>query len=132
MVGPSSSDDAPSRDDELRELRGRVASLERERGEAIARANAAVAAAQDKSYWLDRWNVDLNSLMRRRGASEARAALRALRAVYRLLYKGRRALREGVAGSGDRLRRARGSIAQEREAAERLAATRRTTSANDD
>jgi ABC-type transporter Mla subunit MlaD len=132
MIGPPSSDDAFSRDDELQELRARVTSLERERSEAIARANAAVAAAQDKSYWLDRWNVDLNGLMRRRGASEARAALRALRAVYRLLYKGRRALREGVAESGDRLRRARGTVAQEREAAERLAATQRTTPAGDD
>ena len=52
----------------------------------IARAHEALAAAQDKSYWLDRWRIDLNALMRRRGASELRAAVRALRAVYRALY----------------------------------------------
>jgi hypothetical protein len=51
----------------------------------IARAHAALAEAQDKSYWLDRWRIDLNALMRRRGASEFRAGVRALRAVYRAL-----------------------------------------------
>jgi SAM-dependent methyltransferase len=68
---------------EVRELQDRVEALERERVERAARANAAVAAAQDRSYWLDRWGVDLNALMRRRGASELRAGLRAVRAVYR-------------------------------------------------
>ena len=57
---------------------------ERERPSA-RHANAAVAAAQDRSYWLDRWRIDLNALMRRRGASEFRAGVRALRAVYRAL-----------------------------------------------
>ena len=75
-----------------RERRGRGAparastAQEREHAERIKRANAALAAAQDRSYWLDRWQLDLNELMRRRGASEARAALRAPRAVYRALY----------------------------------------------
>jgi SAM-dependent methyltransferase len=68
---------------DVRELQDRVEALERERVERAARANAAVAAAQDRSYWLDRWGVDLNALMRRRGASEVRAGLRAVRAVYR-------------------------------------------------
>ena len=53
--------------------------LEREAHERAARANAALAAAQDRAYWLDRWNLDLNALMRRRGASELRAGLRAAR-----------------------------------------------------
>ena len=52
----------------------RIDVLEREQHDRTARANAELAAAQEKSYWLDRWNVDLNSLMRRRGASELRAA----------------------------------------------------------
>jgi hypothetical protein len=73
--------------------RDRLEALERERIEQAARTNAAVAAAQDRSYWLDRWNVDLNAVMRRRGASEARAALRAVRSVYRLLPDGWRAVR---------------------------------------
>ena len=62
----------------------------------LARAHEALAAAQDKSYWLDRWQLDLNALMRRRGASELRAALRATRAVYRSLYNGSDRLRRGM------------------------------------
>ena len=56
-------------------LRVRLEELERERHAQTARANAALAAAQDRNYWLDRWNVDLNALMRRRGARQARAVV---------------------------------------------------------
>ena len=59
---------------EIAALQARVEQLERENAELAARANAAIAAAQDRVYWLDRWGVDLNALMRRRGASEFRAA----------------------------------------------------------
>jgi hypothetical protein len=68
---------------ELEALRARVGELERERTEEIARASAAAAAAQQRAYWLDRWHLDLNSLMTRPGAAEFRSALRALRAVVR-------------------------------------------------
>jgi hypothetical protein len=68
---------------ELEALRTRLATLERERAEEIALAHAAVAAAQERVYWLDRWHVDLNALMRRRGAREFRGLLRAVRAVVR-------------------------------------------------
>jgi hypothetical protein len=64
-------------------MRDRLEALERERTEEIARANAALAAAQDKSYWLDRWGVDLNAVMRRRGASELLTAMRAVRLIAR-------------------------------------------------
>ena len=73
----------PLMDPELRALRRRVEQLERERAEEIARANRALAAAQDKSYWLDRWSLDLNALMRRRGAGELLTALRAVRLMFR-------------------------------------------------
>ncbi len=73
----------PTTESELEALRARVGALETELTEQAARANAAVAAAQDRAYWLDRWHVDLNAIMRRRGASELRASVRALRAVYR-------------------------------------------------
>ena len=53
------------------ELRRRLETLEREHQDQIARANAALAAAQDRSYWLDRWGVDLNAVMRRRGVVAA-------------------------------------------------------------
>ena len=69
-----------------------------DRDDELARAHEALAAAQDKSYWLDRWHVDLNALMGRRGASELRAGLRALRAVYRALYNASDRLRRGMRG----------------------------------
>jgi hypothetical protein len=96
--------------DELEALRRRVAELERELAERTARANDAVAAAQDRSYWLDRWGLDLNALMRRRGAAELRAAMRAARAVYRMLFD----LRSRSRGAGERLRSARAKLEEER------------------
>lgn len=68
---------------ELERLRARVAALENELVEVQARANAAVAAAQERAYWLERWHVDLNELMRKPGAKEFRALLRAVRTVGR-------------------------------------------------
>ena len=67
-----------------------------ERSEEIARAHAAVAEAQDRSYWLDRWNLDLNALMRRRGAGQLRTAIRAARAAYRAFYNARVSLRRAT------------------------------------
>ena len=66
-------------------LRARVAALEAENFEIAARANRQIAAVQDRMYWLDRWGLDLNALMRRPGTAELRATVRALRAVYRRL-----------------------------------------------
>jgi hypothetical protein len=77
---------------ELEALRARIAELERERAEEIARASAAVAAAQQRTYWLDRWHLDLNALMKRPGARELRAALRIARAVVRRVRSVRRRL----------------------------------------
>jgi SAM-dependent methyltransferase len=82
------------RDAEVEALRARLDALERELAERTAQSNAALAAAQDRSYWLERWGVDLNALMRRRGASQFRAAIRALRAVYRVLYDARLRFRD--------------------------------------
>lgn len=62
---------------------GELAAIEREHVEQLARAHAALAAAQDRSYWLDRWGVDLNALMRRPGAARLRALLRWLRELQR-------------------------------------------------
>lgn len=66
-------------------LRARLAALEAENFEIAARANRQVSAFEDRMYWLDRWGLDLNALMRRRGAAEVRAAMRAMRGVYRRL-----------------------------------------------
>jgi SAM-dependent methyltransferase len=99
---------------ELEALRRRIDALEREQHERTARANAALAAAQDRSYWLDRWNLDLNALMRRRGAGELRAALRAARAVYRVMYDARHRVRS----LPFKLREAQRSLEEERAHAE--------------
>jgi hypothetical protein len=79
---------------ELEALRTRVEQLERERAEEIARANSAVAALQQRVYWLDRWHLDLNALMARRGAAELRAAVRLVRwGIRQLRLLKRRLLR---------------------------------------
>ncbi len=73
-------------------LRTRVAALEFELVEVQARTDAAVAQWQERAYWLDRWHLDLNALMRRPGAAELRAAMRAIRSVVRAYKRARRAL----------------------------------------
>jgi len=75
--------DEPSEQQEAAELRRKLAALEEERAEGIARAHAALAAAQDRSYWLDRWGLDLNAAMRRPGAAWLRLALRVMRGTVR-------------------------------------------------
>jgi hypothetical protein len=55
-----------TQESELEELRARVAQLERELADRTARASAAVAAAEDRLYWLDRWRIDLDAVMQRR------------------------------------------------------------------
>jgi hypothetical protein len=74
---------------ELQRLRARVDELERELAERTAKAEAAVAAAQDRSYWLDRLRIDLNAVMRN---PVARAAFEAAF----LVVKGLRAVRRRV------------------------------------
>lgn len=78
---------------ELATLRASVLALEAELAETHRRANAAIAAAQERVYWLDRWHVDLNELMRRRWAVGLRALLRAVRALLRRLRRFSRAIR---------------------------------------
>jgi hypothetical protein len=72
---------------EIERLRARVAALETELLEVQARANAAVAAAQERAYWLERWHIDLNKLMTKPGAAEFRALLRAVRYVARFFRR---------------------------------------------
>lgn len=88
FVETAEADDLSSIDDtrtEVDRLRARVAALEAELVEISARCNAVVADAQARTYWLERWHVDLNELMRRPGAEEIRFALRAVRSVGRRL-----------------------------------------------
>jgi hypothetical protein len=78
---------------EVQQLRARVVALEAELVETQARTNAIVAQTQERVYWLDRWHLDLNALMRRRGAAELRGALRGMRAVSRAIRRAKRRLR---------------------------------------
>jgi uncharacterized protein YlxW (UPF0749 family) len=78
---------------ELERLRARVNTLEAELVETQARTNIVVAQTQERVYWLDRWHLDLNALMRRPGAAELRGALRAGRSVSRALRRVKRRLR---------------------------------------
>jgi hypothetical protein len=77
---------------ELEQLRARVADLERERAEQVAATNAAVAALQERVYWLDRWHLDLNALMARPGAAEFRGAVRLVRGAIRTVRRAKRKL----------------------------------------
>jgi hypothetical protein len=97
---------------ELQELRARVEELELELAERTARANAAVAAAQDRSYWLDRFRIDLNAVMRRRGPRAAWTAARLAMALAAHAKGGPAALRHLPA-------RARAILAEERAAPRR-------------
>jgi hypothetical protein len=79
-------------DTEIEQLRARVAALEAELVEVQSRTNAAVGEWQERAYWLDRWHLDLNAAMRRPGAAEFRAAVRAVRSVAWALRRLRRRL----------------------------------------
>ncbi len=69
--------------DELVYLRSRVQELERELTEQAARANTAIAAAQERAYWLDRWHLDLNAVVERPAVDRARGVARRLRGPIR-------------------------------------------------
>jgi regulator of replication initiation timing len=60
-------------------LRARVAELERQLGEQAAAANAAIAAAQERAYWLDRARIDPDALLATRGGRVVRSLARVLR-----------------------------------------------------
>jgi hypothetical protein len=79
---------------DIEQLRARVAALEAELVEVQSRANAAVADWQERAYWLDRWHLDLNAAMRRPGASQFRATVRAVRSVLWTLKRIKRRLKQ--------------------------------------
>lgn len=76
--------------DEIARLHEQVARLERQLAETEAWANRTLVAAQEKTYWLDRWGVDLNAVMRRPAADRARTLARGLRSIYRLAVRRQR------------------------------------------
>ncbi len=89
----------PAEREEAGALRAELDALRRRHDEEMARANQALSAAQEKSYWLDRFRVDLNALMRSRGARELRTAARGAQAGLRAKGR-RRALSDRLRGGG--------------------------------
>jgi hypothetical protein len=83
---------------ELEALRARVAALEAERAEELARATAALASAQQRAYWLDRWHLDLNALMATAWGARFRAFMRVARAPVRRARTAKRALTRALRG----------------------------------
>jgi hypothetical protein len=92
MPAAETSSEQPQLQAENERLRARVAALEAELVETQARTDAIVGEWQERAYWLDRWHLDLNALMRRPGASELREVLRAVRAVMWRLKRLKRRL----------------------------------------
>ena len=91
MTAPVSTREAElEREVEL--LRRRVGELEQQLLATERWGAVTVARAQESLYWLERWGVDLNSVMNRRGADELRTAFRAVRALYRRAVRLRRRL----------------------------------------
>jgi hypothetical protein len=74
---------AAEHEQEIARLRERVASLECQLLETESWANRVVAEAQDRTYWLDRFHVDLDALARRIGTDRVERLARCARAVYR-------------------------------------------------
>jgi hypothetical protein len=89
---------APVTDEEIeiQRLRERVSALESELADVQAWANRTVADAQERTYWLDRWQVDLNAVMRRRGVQRAQTIARGARGVVRAARRAKRRLRQDV------------------------------------
>jgi hypothetical protein len=70
-------------EEDVEALKTRIEALEHELADRTERAGVAVAAAQERAYWLDRWHVDLNAVMEHRIALRAHEAARALGRVKR-------------------------------------------------
>jgi hypothetical protein len=76
--------------DELELLQARIGALEAELLQLEASANRAVAEAQEKAYWLDRWRIDINAIMDRNATQRVLAAAQGARAVYRTVVRMKR------------------------------------------
>jgi hypothetical protein len=136
MSTEPTTEPAGERRDEVDALREQVAALEDELADRAARTNDALAAAQDRTYWLDRWHLDLNALMRRPGMVRlwklmplARGAYRGMRTARTSLAKARLERRLGGVPdeSGERRRQLDLTGLANAEAGERLAAVQRMT-----
>jgi hypothetical protein len=76
--------------DEVLALRARVAELEEQLAAQSRATNALVARSQEKLYWLERWHVDLDTVMRKPGAEQALELVKRLRGVARAARRAKR------------------------------------------
>jgi len=81
-----------SRDAEVAALQARVAALEAELALQAQRTARAVAEAQEKLYWLERWQIDLDAVMSKPGAVPTLEALKRVRSLARQLKRLKRRL----------------------------------------
>ncbi|MBA2348724.1 MAG: hypothetical protein H0V81_10565 [Solirubrobacterales bacterium] len=86
------STDPSPKNPQVAELSVRVAELERELSEQSRRTAVIVAEAQEKLYWLERWQVDLDAVMRKPGAIPALEALKRARGFVRAARRLKRRL----------------------------------------
>jgi hypothetical protein len=75
---------------EVEALRARVAELEAQLARQAQETAALVAEAQEKLYWLERWHIDLDRIMRKPGAIPT---LNAVRGVRQALWRAKRLYR---------------------------------------
>lgn len=68
-------------------LRRQVAELQDQLVEQAARTNEIIAGAQERVYWLDRWHIDMETIVAVPGVTALRALVRAVRAPLRLARK---------------------------------------------
>jgi len=73
--------------EEVERLRARVAELEAQLESQARTTNALVAQSQEKLYWLERWQIDLEKVMGRRSAQLALEGLKAVREGLRAAKK---------------------------------------------
>lgn len=78
--------------EEIVALRARVAELEGLLAEQSRATNALVAQSQEKLYWLERWHVDLDAVMRKPGAELTLNAVKSVRAGVRFVRVAKRRL----------------------------------------
>lgn len=77
---------------EVRELQARVSELEALLADQARTTNAIVARSQEKLYWLERWQIDLDAIMRKPGATQLMDGVKAMRFLVRLVRMGKRRL----------------------------------------
>jgi len=94
MAPETGTDVAQELTRENAELRAQIEELQNQLAEQSALTNEAIARAQERVYWLDRWHIDMDTLVAVPGVSVLRALFRAIRAPFRLARKLARSLSE--------------------------------------